>query len=480
MSKEIFTIDLHCHPNLKAFNSGFPTPVHNMWDKIQHKINGSFGETIKNISQHVLKESQTNLDALSAGNVRVFQVSLYPCERGFMHLRNIPKALLGSRRINIFQEVVTGYDVSCIVEMKRHADYFHDVEQEYAFVFGQQGKSPDGKSEFVLVNNYTELEQALKRKNALIGIITIEGAHVLGTGSAETDSLNEAELKHRLTENIEAIKRWEYPPFMINLAHHFWNHLSGHATSFKRPINGLVNQNRGKNKGITEAGWHVVRTLLSRENGKRILVDTKHMSLAARKEYYAFINNYNSINPDDTIPIVSSHAGVNGYATMDASIKETDDMAKSRTHRFWRWSINISNEEARIIHKSGGLIGLMMDRGMLGGVEVVKKIAAMTDGEKQRAEYSRLFWDNAFQVVKAIDNETGWDVLAIGTDFDGTITHMDPYESSAKFPLFQQDLINYLEEHKYQKELWYGYSPTELVEKIMNGNAMRFYKRFFV
>ncbi len=480
MSNEIFTVDLHCHPNLKSFNSGYPVPASNMWDNILHKIDGSFAKTIGDISQHVLKESQSNLDALSAGNVRVFQVSLYPTERGFLHLRNIPKILIGKKRINIFQEVVTGYDADSILQLKKHYNYFKDLETEYAYVYGQQGKSPDGKSEFTLANNFAELEQALKKKNTLIGIITIEGAHVLGTGAPETDELSNEELKQQLTENIQAVKRWEHPPFMINLAHHFWNHLSGHATSFKRPINGLVNQNKGKNKGITEAGWHVVRELLSRENGKRILIDTKHMSLAARKEYYAFVNNYNSINPNDAIPIVSSHAGVNGYSTMDSSIKENDVMAKARAHRFWRWSINISNEEVRIIHKSGGLIGLMMDRGMLGGLDLIKKIAEMKDSKKQRQEYSRLFWDNAFQMVKAVGEKSGWDVIAIGTDFDGTITHMDPYESAAKFPMLQQDLISYLEENRYQEELWFDYSPKQLVQKVMNENAMRFYKRFFV
>jgi microsomal dipeptidase-like Zn-dependent dipeptidase len=267
---------------------------------------------------------------------------------------------------------------------------------------------------------------------------------------------------------------------MINLAHHFWNHLSGHATSFKPPINSLVNQNKGKNKGITEAGWHVIRELLSRENGKRILIDTKHMSVAARKEYYAFVSNYNSINPQDAIPIVSSHAGVNGYTTMDSSIKENDVIGKARTHKFYRWSINVSNEEVKIIHESGGLVGLMMDRGMLGGLDVVKKIVGITDAQKQRKEYTRMFWDNAFQLVKAVEDRSGWDVVAIGTDFDGSITHMDPYESAERFPMLQQDLMDYLEENHYQEELWYGYTPKELVMKIMHGNAMQFYKRFFV
>ena len=480
MSKEIFTVDLHCHPNLKSFNSGYPKPTRNMWENIEHKAEGRFAKTVNGISQHVLKESQTNLYKLAEGNVRVFQVSLYPTERGFLHMRNIPKILIGKKGVNILQTVITGYEASSVVDMKKHYHYFHDLEKEYAYVHRQQGKSPDGKYEFVFVNNFSELEAALKKKNTLVGIMTIEGAHVLGTGAPDTDDLSLEELKQQLSANILALKQWEFPPLMINLAHHFWNHLSGHATSFKRPINGLVNQNKGKDRGITEAGWHVIRELLSRENGKRILIDTKHMSLAARKEYYSFVSNYNYVNPNDMIPIVTSHAGMNGFNTMDGSIKESDVVIKTRQHRFYRWSINVSNEEARIIHASGGLIGLMMDRGMLGGLATIKKIAALEDTAKQRKEYTRLFWDNAFQIVKAVGSKQGWDAIAIGTDFDGTITHMDPYESAAKMPLLQSDLTDYLEEHRYQEELWYGFTPHDLVRKIMQENAMRFYKRFFV
>ena len=480
MSKEIFTVDLHCHPNLKSFNSGFPKPTRTMWENIEHAAEGRLAKAVNGISQHVLKESQTNLYKMAEGNVRVFQVSLYPTERGFMHMRNIPKILIGKRGVNVLQSVITGYDGTSVADMKKHYHYFEDLQKEYAYVHAQQGKSPDGKLEFLFVNNYTELEAALKKKNTLIGIMTIEGAHALGTGAPDTDELSLEELKQLLTANIRTLKQWEFPPLMINLAHHFWNHLSGHATSFKRPINGLVNQNKGKEKGITDAGWHVIRELLSRENGKRILIDTKHMSLAARKEYYSFVHNYNSINPNDKIPVVTSHAGMNGFSTMDASIKEADVVVKTRQHRFYRWSINVSNEEARIIHESGGLIGLMMDRGMLGGLNTIKKITQVEDQAKQRKEYTRLFWDNAFQIVKAVGKKEGWDAVAVGTDFDGTITHMEPYESEAKMPILQNDLITYLEEHRYQEELWYGYTPRELVQKIMHENAMQFYKRFFV
>lgn len=476
----MLTIDLHCHPNLKSFNSGHPEPVCNMWDSIQHKIDGKVAQNISELVTHIHMESQCNLDSMTAGNVRVFQLSLYPTERGFLHLRNIPKILVGKKRINIAQEVITGYAPSSIAFQKRHYHYFEDLQTEYAYVAAQQGKSPDGKSVFVLVNNYRELEQALKKDNTLIGIVTIEGCHVLGTGAPATDKLTKEALIKQLTENIRTIKSWEHPPFLINLAHHFWNHLSGHATSFKRPINSLVNQNKGKNKGITEAGWHVIRELLSTGNGKRILIDTKHMSVAARKEYYAFIGNHNYVNPDHKIPVVSSHACANGFKTLDSSIRQNDIIAKARKGRLYKWSINISDEEARIIHDSEGLIGLMMDKGNLGGVDLIRAISSMTDEVKKRKEFAQLFLDNAFQLVKAVGKKSGWNMIAIGTDYDGTITHIDPYESASKMPLLQQDLIGYLEEHQYQKDLWFGYTPTELIEKVFYKNAMDFYKKFFV
>jgi microsomal dipeptidase-like Zn-dependent dipeptidase len=99
---------------------------------------------------------------------------------------------------------------------------------------------------------------------------------------------------------------------------------------------------------------------------------------------------------------------------------------------------------------------------------------------QQRKAYAKLFLDNVFQIIKAIGNETAWQVVALGTDFDGTITHMDPYESSSKLPLFQEDLIAFLEETKYKKELWFNQTPQQIVARIMHENALKFYEKFFV
>lgn len=480
MSQEIMTVDLHCHPNLKSFNSGHPDPKKDMWENIEHNIGGGFAKTISERSAHVLKESQANLYTLMKGNTRVFNISLYPIERGFLHLRNVPQLLIGRNRINVMHEVITGFDAGRLTYLKKQKDYFQELQDEYKYVHQSQGKSPDGKLKFVLVNSYKELEEQLEKDNTLIGIMSIEGGHVLGAADDKAETMTADELTQLLTENIQTIKNWENPPFTINLGHHFWNGLCGHASSFKPPINSVVNQNKGKDRGITAHGWHVLRELLGTHNGKRILIDTKHMSIASRKEYYHFVEMHNYVNPKDTIPIICSHGGANGFATMDGSIKDNDVAAKARPHRLYKWSINLSNEEIQIIHRSKGLVGLMMDRGMLGGLDTVAKIVEGQDADKKRKEYCKLFLDNALQMVKAVGDKSGWDVPAMGSDFDGTITHMEPYESSAKFPAFQQDLIAYLEETEYNKELWYGYTPKQIIEKIFYKNAMAFYKKFFV
>jgi hypothetical protein len=102
--------------------------------------------------------------------------------------------------------------------------------------------------------------------------VSIEGAHSLGCGidnNADFDSLN---------NSITTIKSWEYPPFFITFAHHFYNELCGQAESLTSLLKKLADQSDGLNTGFTPLGEQVLRSLLDTSNGKRILIDVKHMS----------------------------------------------------------------------------------------------------------------------------------------------------------------------------------------------------------
>ncbi len=476
-------VDLHCHPNLKSFHSGHPDPTCDLWQCIDHsEAKTGFLRMIRQNSKMVLKHSQCNMYALHEGAVRVINLSLYPMEHGFLRVRDVPSFMLGKNNSEQMISLITGMDSKRIKYLRNTDDrYFDDLQKEYEYVAKGQGRSPDGKLAYKIVNNYAELKHVVEKEPDTIAIImNIEGAHAFGCGVQATEKIPLEELKTLMSANIRTVKNWEHPPLTVNLAHHFWNQLSGHATSLKGVLNGLINQSKGLDKGLTELGRHVCRELLSRENGKRIYIDTKHMSVAARMEYYGFIRNYNYLNPNDKIPVICSHGGVNGYKDLSTSLKQKDTLKKSAKGNFHKWSINVCNEEIRIIHESEGLIGIMMDKGNLGSVELIKRVSAITDPAKQREEFARVILNNIFQVVKAVEAKSGWDIVSIGTDYDGTITHVDPYDTSAKMPLLREDLVAYLYRHNFHKELWYGYTPEQLIDKVFSGNAMRFYEKYFV
>lgn len=479
-SSSHFYVDLHCHPNIRSYNSGHPSPNATIWDNVpslteeQMQEKGPFANFVFKNTGGIHKESQSNLYNLAKGNVRVVFVSLYPIEQGFLDLRKIPNLFTKRHRHPEIYEVIFG----CAYErinaiMDNPIDYWTELKNEYEFIHEGQGYSPDGNYRYKIVNSYDELAQLVDEDTNTIAIVpTIEGGHSLGIGQPSTLNMPEEDLRNMLSERIADMKSWDHPPFNMNLAHHFWNQLTGHAKSFKAPVNALVNQNKGLNRRITDLGWHALEELLGTHNGQRILIDTKHMSPYARKEYYEWIEAHNRNNPHDKIPIICSHTGVNGFETMSDSVQQIDSMRKLKNSYFNNWSLNISDEEIRIIHRSGGMIGLMFDKGVIGGGKVQQEAKSIHNLKKRRDLFTKLLFDNMFHIVEAVGDKSAWDVIGIGSDFDGAITHIDHLYDATKFPDLHNDLVEYLNRTSYREELWYGYSPEELIDKVMRQNAI--------
>jgi microsomal dipeptidase-like Zn-dependent dipeptidase len=155
-------------------------------------------------------------------------------------------------------------------------------------------------------------------------------------------------------------------------------------------------------------------------------------------------------------------------------------MDKIKEGYFFRWSLNISDEEIKIIHRSNGILGIMIDETKLGGGKFYASLTKLKDDTAIKEAYLKLIWDNILQVVVAVGDKSGWDIIALGSDYDGAIQHVQGYDSADKVPTLFDDLLNYLEEHNYQKELWYGYEPIEILNKIFLENTMQFLDRYFV
>lgn len=476
-----FHIDLHLHPTLKTSNWGKYSSPYTPWDCVNHIQPSTKSSKIVDEQTHdMAKFSQANFYKLIEGNVRVAFVSLYPIERGFFDVRNIPKILTTKNAKNELIAITAGIDPDRVNEYYKKSNYFKELNDEYHYIKTHEGKSPCKKYNYKIVSNYAELCNTIKNKNEIAVVITVEGCHALFDDEMQSGKMDKSALKKKLIKNIGEIKSWENPPFFMNLMHHFYNQLGGHAKSFKYSIGGtLLNQRKSLEKGLEGLGISVLKELLSNNNGKRILVDTKHMSLQARKEYYTWLKSFNHISQYEKIPIICSHSGVNGFKTMSGSLARPDSDAKNNKSYFFNWAINLSDEELNIIHQSAGIIGLIIDKGKLGGGAFLRELVKEKSEKNQKEMSIKIFLDNVFQVIKAINKKSAWDIIAFGSDFDGAINHLHTYDDATKIPILYKDLYEFLDHTKYEKKLWHGYKPEELLHKIFKQNAMQFLERNF-
>ncbi len=473
--------DIHIHPTLKPFNSGHPKPVRNMWEDFKHiEPTTPAGRFAINNSKDVAKYSQTNLYNLIKGNVRVAFVSLYPMEKGFVKFRSVPRVITGKKGFDELTAIATGYDPARVRFLMKHQDYFQELNDEYKFLKGNEGKSPCGKYHMKIVNTFSELKDvAENRPDTIAMVMTIEGSHVFFNKAMMSGKLGKKEMKDELKKNIIAVKEWENPPFIMNLSHHFYNELCGHAKSFNVLVGeGLVNQKKGMESGLTGLGIKALKEMLSNSNGRRIYIDTKHMSLQGRREYYNWVRSYNYLNKNDNIPIICSHTGMNGFRTMVGSGMKKDSDTKNAKSRFFNWSINLSDEEIKIIHDTKGIIGIMLDKTKLGGAKFIKELKTAQDKDSYKDMVIEMFFENVFQAVKAIGKPEAWNTLAIGSDLDGGINTIENYEAAEKFPELYDDLYTWLQKTKYQKALWFGLTPEDMLNKIFYRNTMAFCEKY--
>lgn len=478
MSKNDFYFDLHVHSVFKNFNSGHPKPKANIWEEVGHpQVSRPIANLAEKNSVHVAKYSQSNFDKLLKGKNRAVSVSLTPIEKGFMEHRNLPKVISSKKARREILSLISGISYEKVVHMDEKMDYWEELNGEYNYLVKGQGKSKNG--EYYIAKNYTELTDILRNDKAIGVVLSIEGAHTLFDREMWSGKLTQAELRKKLVDHIGEMKAWDYPPMFMTISHHFWNNLAGHSRSIFGPTANILNQNKGLDRGINGNGAVVIRELLSSENGKRVLIDSKHFSVKARQEYYNWVKGFNKIAREDKIPIFQSHASPNGFKTMAGSLRKKDTKKKLKSGYFHNLSINISDEEFEIINNSHGVVGLILNKERIYGDKFLNKIERLTDKEKIKDAYTKLLWDNMMQPVKALKTKEAWDIFCIGSDWDGAITHLDGYDGADKMPQLRDDLLTYLDKNKYEKKYWYGYKPEELVEKVMKTNGMDFLERHF-
>ena len=490
--------DIHCHPTLFPF----------LLDK----------GTVWVENKNMLSPSQADFIKLARGNVRLVFVSLYPVEQGFLDLEALEmhRGDVTDFLANLLLEIPEGKVNE--IQSAEH-DYFFDLMKEYRLlcdhadpVVQEIGKGKNKRTfRYRIAGDFEEVKQILSLddqlnmtgpdSNTIAVILTIEGGHALGTGEPRTLDATEEELKEKLRTNISKLKllgpagqEGRHAPLFITLSHHFWNQLCGHCVSLPGMMNKIFDQNEGINKTVCELGKFVVDELLKKGPGRRILIDTKHMPTEAKKWYYYTYLPQRELATGERIPIISSHSAVNGKETMDkarisgdpSTLHQTADAMYDDSTEFNNWDINLTDEEIGIIHDSGGLIGLNMDKRIIQGKRMLERIKVNPDSAPGTNQYESLWAEpvlmNILHIAEVIYEMKGdvpaiWENITIGSDFDGMISPLWAYSNAESFRTLDRLLFEKLKIHVNTAGFLINKTDDQIrsiVDGIMWGNAIRF------
>lgn len=528
--------DLHTHPSLKPYNNRTEAnnTFQNIWngvigrDSYFYKISGLLRKEIK----ETVRDSQSNLNEFISGDIQTAAMVIHPIERGwFMRPRKkrrrfwkwAIRKILGKKGLPYLAATLTG------IPLKRAEKYISDAEQllpvdyydsetypEYEYIIDQQRFDGSWGHPYQVVKDHSSYI-ASRDKGEIPLFLSIEGGHSLTSipdGSIlrkEYNELNNSELDHldkSLTSNIVRIKGGggdksfseNHTPIYVTLVHMFQNFLSGHSRSYMQGkmfapgMEDLLDQVTALNTGLTDLGRKAIDLLTSTENGSRILIDVKHLSVKARNEYY-------QIAKQNKIPIIGSHIALAGVSKFPEYPR--DPRSESDDHYFSRWSINFSDEDVRAVDESDGILGLALHEGRMPGGKALKTIKEIKKKickgkhleETLRREYMRLVMSNIFQIISVINHKRAWSRIMIGSDYDGIMNPFDIYPKTSYFQRFIYDLQAYLENpfdliiYKNDKEttlkigqikeLMFGLTPEAIADMIAIKNFENFIERHY-
>jgi hypothetical protein len=393
-----------------------------------------------------------------------------------------------------------------------------EEQDEYQFKLDHQYEIVQSKTHITALLDTQELD-------TIAVVLTIEGGHIFSMDGNNV-MLDWKTIESRLLElknwgkkqssqvasaadlkDVSSLKKWiaqangnnvSHPIFIINLSHHFNNYLAAHARSLPDKLRLIMDQSPGMIDGlaVTDIGRKVIELCLGIKRvvvdnkvtfektnfGKRILIDVKHLNPRARTVYYdEYIIPYNTLFPEDRIPVIATHVGVVGptYLTL-AELKKQEivslavDLVKRNTSRdgFTLWGINMCLEDIKVICQSKGIIALSIDQRILGN----------PSGKSSAVDFARnlLYIIKESQKNKFVSEKSGdsiWDCISVASDFDGFI---DPIDSCPSVMYYDNLLIDVKALLKENPEHFFEpYTLDQCMEKLFGLNAYNFVKTHF-
>lgn len=485
--------DLHCHNHMRVY-------FHMQAKEKKFTRKGEFSpwtviaSNSKNQEKGKRGASYSQIDLVKCwnGNLRLTFNSLYPLERQFVKGMDpkikedkwyhfVARGILGDSGLkrDLLQTVFMKIPDKVIDFFQSDEyDYWDSLNREKDFILLDSGKrikkneihvpsalfgddkaaakrAKEHPESYVAENacyripkNKAELFKSLTDDTEITMILTIEGAHSLGTDRCKS--------VEEISNRIKFIKeKWEVPLFFITFSHHFDNHLCGHAHSIPGMGKVLMKQRPHMNEGFRRNGHRIIRETLGltmdherdQALGYRILIDVKHMAARSRAEYYDLVKT--CLAKGDRIPVIASHCGYSGLKKLQDHIdceKDEKDDHCDPSGKFNAWNINMCDEDIEMVVKTQGLFGLSFDQRILG---ITKK------DKNTKRNGIQVIWENIEAIVKSaysnlnltdVQKPQIWKSITIGTDFEGLIDPVNPYPTVLQFELMANNLVFEIEQ----------------------------------
>lgn len=472
-------IDLHCHPSIKPLGKSFnfsPVGVSSKDPKSENCLFFSKKPTfverfINRVFMGLTKFTQADFTTLFNGNFSVVVIALSPLEKPFIQNR------AGNNFVaDILSNLVTGVGLKRIEMIQSNSyRYFPDLQLDYHFyeqIDGYEIIINGKRVRFKMVNSYNSIEHtSIDEVYTIYVFVSIEGGHSLNSNVYTTVTPED------ILKNVATIKQWSYSPVFLTLAHHFQNHLTGHAQSLTGVIDWMTEQEVDLNGQLHPLGYKVITALLDDSLGQnRILVDIKHMSAVARRAYRDLLaKEY----PNQVIPIVVSHGAMNGL--IDSVSRKRSTIAGAA--ELYEGDINFFDDEVVAIAQSGGVFGIQLDERRVANKSRLKRSNLIFASRNKRLlAKSKLIWEQILYIARVLDNESlaAWDVQVLGSDFDGIIDPINLFWTSEDIVDLERCLTihasEFMASNSNSFKAFNRISADEIVSKFIWRNAEKFLK----
>lgn len=487
--------DMFVASTQKSFNSR-KVKRYSLWERIENDCPIDVPFELNNAFEGIPRHAQSSLYDLVKGNVKISNQIITPTERQFLQSdflqANISSDIFGCLTGISYREetfVLNNVDYFGLV-----SDNLFYLQDELQYSYHARGRAFNCK----IVKNPKMLDEILKSPTDIGIVVSIHGGHALGNYLyIEQEQFTSSEYQNIVLNNIDRLKGsqplrvktnefLEVPIFSISFGNVYEDGICGKITKLTLAEEEAFGKQNSKGPGFSAMGQQVVRRLLDKSAGRRILIDISDVSLEARDWYYKYVKDRRF--DKDTIPILALSVGISGLSRQDNAYSGTDEKVKNQQSYLNNRQANLSRQDIVEITKGKGLIGISLDRDKLMGRAFQTRYNSTLEGSADRRRVAvDAIVANICKVVQTAQTIDAWNMVCIGSSFDNTCRSLEMYSNSSDMGQLAKDLLVFFESPrdiegvytaKEIQQFMYDLQPRDIVERVMYLNSVNFIKKY--